>query len=40
MKLRYASYGESYGLKYLCTAPSAQYFVHMVHKWVAQVSDL
>ena len=22
-------YGLSYGLKYLCTSPSAQYFVHM-----------
>lgn len=29
MKLMYASYGESYGEKYLWTSPSAQYFVHM-----------
>ena len=29
MKLMYASYGLSYGLKYLCTSPSDQYFVHM-----------
>jgi hypothetical protein len=29
MKLMYASYGLSYGLKYLWTSPSAQYFVHM-----------
>ena len=29
MKLMYESYGESYGLKYLCTSPSAKYFVHM-----------
>ena len=29
IKLIYASYGLSYGLKYLCTSPSAKYFVHM-----------
>ena len=29
MKLMYASYGLSYGLKYLWTSPSDQYFVHM-----------
>ena len=29
MKLMYASYGESYGEKYLWTSPSDQYFVHM-----------
>ena len=29
MKLMYASYGLSYGLKYLWTSPSAQYLVHM-----------
>ena len=29
MKLMYASYGLSYGEKYLCTSPSAQYFVLM-----------
>jgi hypothetical protein len=29
MKLMYESYGDSYGLKYLCTVPSAKYFVHM-----------
>ncbi len=29
MKLMYESYGLSYGEKYLCTSPSAQYFVHM-----------